>query len=369
MDSRGTHGHRHRSSTHRSGAAARGGQVRTMGRIRFTLAEVSKMEEVLRDLNAMPKRPAIQKLTADFNASPDRSGDDKVPVQYNQVHTWFQNRRYKQKRRGERPPAQVKKMLPTGAEAQHPASYWVHSSSPPNSESHSGNSSSDGHLVQLEAKSPRNGAWYDVAAIQSCRFSETGDQEVQVWFSGFWAEEEEWINVCKSLRLRSLPCVARECVDVLPGDLILCYQDGKEQALYFDAHVLEVERRTHDIRGCLCSFLVRYDHDHSEEIVPLRKVCRRPSADVNINIVIDHSLAEQKAKKSRKRMDMNPDKVTMVPSPPNQGGPYDMAAPLLIMPDSTHRDSIADEQMGDIEAPPKGEATSKTHGDKMNVGA
>uniref|UniRef100_A0A453Q869 Homeobox domain-containing protein n=1 Tax=Aegilops tauschii subsp. strangulata TaxID=200361 RepID=A0A453Q869_AEGTS len=275
-----------------AGAAAMGGEVRTMGRIRFTLAEVVKMEEVLNNLKAMPKRPVIQGLTDDFNASPDRSGDDKVPVQYNQVHTWFQNRRYKQKRRGKRPPARGKKMLPTGAEAQHPASYRVQSSSPSNSESQSGNTSSDGGLVQLEAKSPRNGAWYDVAAIQSCRFSETGEQEVQVWFSGFGAEEEEWINVCKSVRLRSLPCIATECVGVLPGDLILCYQEGKEQALYFDAHILQVERRTHDIRGCRCSFLVRYDHDHSEEIVPLRKVCRRPCADVKIDIVIDDSLAE-----------------------------------------------------------------------------
>ncbi|KAF7081762.1 hypothetical protein CFC21_085673 [Triticum aestivum] len=339
------------------------------GRIRFTHAEVAKMLEVLRDLNAMPKRPIIQGLTDDLNASPDRSGDGQVPVQYSQVHTWFQNRRYTQKRRGERPPAQGK-MLPTGAEAQHPASYRVQSSCPSNSESQSGNASSDCGLVQLEAKSPTNGAWFDVAAILSYRFSETGDQEIQVWFSGFGAEEEEWINVCKSVRLRSLPCIDTECVGVLPGDLILCYQVRKEQALYFDAHVLEVERRTHDLRGCRCSFLVRYDHDHSEEMVPLRKVCRRPSADVKIDIVIDDSLAEPKAQKSHKRMDTNPDEVTVVPGPPNQGGRSDkLAAPLLITPDSTHRDSVADEQMGDIEAAPKGEATSKAHGDKMNVGA
>ncbi|XBJ21552.1 hypothetical protein VPH35_000088 [Triticum aestivum] len=173
-------------------------------------------------------------------------------------------------------------MLPTGAEAQHPASYWVQSSSPSNSESQSGNTSSDGGLVQLEAKSPRNGAWFDVAAILSSRFSETGDQE----------------------------------------------------------------------------------------IVSLRKVCRRPSADVKIDIVFDHSLAEQKAQKSHKRMDVNPDEVPVVPSPPNQGGPSDkLAAPLLISPDSTHRDSVADVQMGDIEAAPNGESTSKAHGDKMNVGA
>ncbi|KAF7081760.1 hypothetical protein CFC21_085671 [Triticum aestivum] len=315
---------------------------------RFTHREVAKMEEVLRDLNAMPQRPVIQALTDEFNTSSHRSGNGKVPVQYKQVHTWFQNRRYTQKRRGERPPARGK-MLPTGAEAQHPASYWVQSSCPSNA----GNTSSDGGLVQLEAKSPRNGAWYDVAAIQSCRLSETGDQEVQVWFSGFGAEEEEWINVCKSVRLRSVPCIATECVGVLPGDLILCYQEGKEQALYFDAHVLEVERRTHDIRGCRCSFLVRYDHDHSEEIVPLRKVCRRPSSDVKIDIVIDHSLAEKKAQKPHKRMDMNPDEVTVVPSPPYQGGPSDnLAASLLVMPDGIHNDSVADVQMGDTEAAP-----------------
>ena len=55
------------------------------GRIRFTHAEVAKMLEVLRDLNAMPKRPIIQGLTDDLNASPDRSGDGQVPVQYSQV--------------------------------------------------------------------------------------------------------------------------------------------------------------------------------------------------------------------------------------------------------------------------------------------
>ena len=42
------------------------------------------------------------------------------------------------------------------------------------------------------------------------------------------------------------------------------YQEGKEQALYFDAHVLDAQRRRHDVRGCRCRFLVRYDHDQSE---------------------------------------------------------------------------------------------------------
>lgn len=103
-----------------------------------------------------------------------------------------------------------------------------------------------------------------------------------VRFAGFGAEDDEWINVRKHVRQRSLPCESSECVAVLPGDLTLCFQEGKEQALYFDAHVLDAQRRRHDVRGCRCRFLVRYDHDQSEEIVPLRKVCRRPETDYRL---------------------------------------------------------------------------------------
>lgn len=36
--------------------------------------------------------------------------------------------------------------------------------------------------------------------------------------------------------------------------------------MYFDAHVLGIERRVHDIRGCRCQFLVTYDHDDSQVV-------------------------------------------------------------------------------------------------------
>jgi hypothetical protein len=49
-------------------------------------------------------------------------------------------------------------------------------------------------------------------------------QEVRVRFAGFDAEEDEWVNVIKCLRQCSLPCESFECVVVLPGDLILCFQ-------------------------------------------------------------------------------------------------------------------------------------------------
>lgn len=50
------------------------------------------------------------------------------------------------------------------------------------------------------------------------------DQEVLVRFAGFGPEEDEWVNVRKHVRQRSLPCESSECVAVLPGDLILCFQ-------------------------------------------------------------------------------------------------------------------------------------------------
>lgn len=194
----------------------------------------------------------------------------------------------------------------------------------------------EGVQVEFEAKSARDGAWYDVAAFLSHRLFESGEPEVRVRFSGFGAEEDEWINVRKCVRQRSLPCEATECVAVLPGDLILCFQEGKEQALYFDARVLDAQRRRHDVRGCRCRFLVRYDHDSSEEIVPLRKVCRRPETDYRLQILHaaraaatmdvhtppkevkleltsnEKSPAEQKAPKQHKMMDVNTDEVTMV---------------------------------------------------------
>ncbi|KAA3490197.1 protein SAWADEE HOMEODOMAIN-like protein 2-like isoform X6 [Gossypium australe] len=61
------------------------------------------------------------------------------------------------------------------------------------------------------------------------------------------------------------------------GGLVLCLQERRDQSIYYDAHVLEIERKTHDIRGCRCLFFIRYDHDSSEasiETVRLRRLCR-----------------------------------------------------------------------------------------------
>ncbi|KAK0600020.1 hypothetical protein LWI29_010789 [Acer saccharum] len=238
-----------RATSHMGRPPSNGGPA-----FRFIQTEVAEMEAILLEhQNAMPSREILIALADKFSESPDRKG--KIQVQMKQVWNWFQNRRY----------AIRAKSMPASVSAS------------------SGRVASETTFMEFEAKSARDGAWYDVAAFLGHRILETGDAEVQVRFAGFGPEEDEWVNVKKHVRQRSLPCEASECVAVLPGDLILCFQEGKDQALYFDAHVLDAQRRRHDVRGCRCRFLVRYDHDQSEEIVPLRKVCRRPETDYRLH--------------------------------------------------------------------------------------
>jgi hypothetical protein len=65
---------------------------------------------------------------------------------------------------------------------------------------------------------------YDVSAFIDKRNLDTDLPEVKVRFAGFGSEEDEWVNITNAVRQRSLPCETTECVAVLPGDLILCFQ-------------------------------------------------------------------------------------------------------------------------------------------------
>ncbi|XP_031127588.1 mucin-5AC-like isoform X1 [Ipomoea triloba] len=269
---------------------------------RFNPTEVAEMEAILQAHNTqVPAREVLVSLAEKFSASAERSG--KVVVQMKQVWNWFQNRRYALRAKAAKTPSKVPAPVthqseptivrtvpqvpqpgpPPPSVTVRPMIQAPQGPQPIAAPSVSaGRNGSDSSQMEFEAKSARDGAWYDVAAFLSHRSMETGDPEVLVRFAGFGAEEDEWVNVRRNVRQRSLPCESSECVAVLPGDLILCFQEGKEQALYFDAHVLDAQRRRHDVRGCRCRFLVRYDHDQSEEIVPLRKICRRPETDYRL---------------------------------------------------------------------------------------
>ncbi|KAL7598955.1 hypothetical protein Lser_V15G25084 [Lactuca serriola] len=282
---------------------------------RFNQAEIAEMEAILQaHKTAMPAREVLVALAEKFSNSEERKG--KIEVQMKQVWNWFQNRRYAIRAKAGKSPGKLNitqmtrddstmvKGVPQATQPhaassvsvrtlpqvqQHPtvpsAAVRTFPQAPQSQIAFSVQNAgriADNSQMEYEAKSARDGAWYDVSTFLSHRSLETGDPEVLVRFAGFGAEEDEWVHVRKNVRQRSLPCEASECVAVLPADLILCFQEGKEQALYFDAHVLDAQRRRHDVRGCRCRFLVRYDHDQSEEIVALRKICRRPETDYRL---------------------------------------------------------------------------------------
>lgn len=210
-----------------------------------------------------PSRKAVQGLAERFSKAPERAG--KISVQYKQVVHWFQNRRYAVKKLAE------KQII------NSPKSDSILKRT--NIASPAAPAETKDIKMEFEAKSSRDGAWYDVHSFLAHRMLDSGDPEVRVRFIGFGAEEDEWVNVRSAVRQRSLPCEASECVAILPGDLVLCFQEGNEQALYYDACVRQIERRRHDIRGCRCRFLVQYEHDGLTDVVPLRKVCRRPETE------------------------------------------------------------------------------------------
>ncbi|KAG2681806.1 hypothetical protein I3760_11G160700 [Carya illinoinensis] len=277
---------------------------------RFTQNEVAEMDVILQQHNnTMPSRDVLVSLAEKFSESVERKG--KITVQMKQVWNWFQNRRYAIRAKLSKAPGKLN-VSPMPRDDSTPVrnvSQSIAAPIPAPSVPSAGKGAPENSPMEFEAKSGRDGAWYDVASFLSHRYLETGNPEVLVRFAGFGPEEDEWVNVRKHVRPRSLPCESSECVAVLPGDLILCFQEGKEQALYFDAHVLDAQRRRHDVRGCRCRFLVRYDHDQSEEIVPLRKVCRRPETDYRLHQL--HAVNDAAASIEQQKNSMDPSAVTV----------------------------------------------------------
>ncbi|KAK7311755.1 hypothetical protein RJT34_10092 [Clitoria ternatea] len=217
----------------------------------FTHAEIQRMEKLLRE----PKgesldREFYQKLAGSFNRSSGRAG--KPIVKWTEIQSWFQTR------------LQDFPQVPN-SELMFPKSL----------ESKEGKIMRDPSELEFEARSSKDGAWYDVEAFLAHRFLSTGEAEVHVRFVGFGAEEDEWVNIKSSVRERSVPLENTECSNLKVGDPVLCFQERRDQAIYYDAHILEIQRRMHDIRGCRCLILIRYDHDDSEERVRLRRLCRR----------------------------------------------------------------------------------------------
>ncbi|KAI4316086.1 hypothetical protein L6164_024102 [Bauhinia variegata] len=210
----------------------------------FTNAEIEKMEKVLRDSGEQSlNREFCQRMATGFNRSSGRAG--KPVIKWIEIQNWFQNR--------------------------------LQNSPKVGSENKEGEIIRDSSELEFEARSSKDGAWYDVEMFLAHRFLSTGEAEVRVRFVGFGAEEDEWVNIKNAVRERSVPVEHTECSKLKVGDLVLCFQERRDQAIFYDAHVVEINRKIHDIRGCRCLFIIRYNHDNSEEKVRLRRLCWRPN--------------------------------------------------------------------------------------------
>uniref|UniRef100_A0A0E0QQ56 SAWADEE domain-containing protein n=1 Tax=Oryza rufipogon TaxID=4529 RepID=A0A0E0QQ56_ORYRU len=250
--------------------------------VRFAPSEIARMEKlVTHKKEQVLDEIFCRKLAEEFNCSPGRVGSKAL--QAVQVQEWFRQKF----------PAStvIPPCLPTGSEEKalaSQASAPVSEEKPPSSEENAlavdtsisndiGEVSPDLPIdnidklpeiedMQFEARSSKDFAWYDIATFLAYRKLSSGEFEVRVRFQGFGAEEDEWINVRKAIRLQSIPLESSECKLIREGDLVLCFKESNDEALHFDAHVLEVQRKQHDIRGCRCVFLVEYDHDGTQVI-------------------------------------------------------------------------------------------------------
>ncbi|KAL3633484.1 hypothetical protein CASFOL_022246 [Castilleja foliolosa] len=222
---------------------------------------VEKMERLFDESKEQsPEVDFYKNLARSFNYSNNRAG--KPILKWTEVQSWFQKKRKN---------VPMKETSSDSNIIQNEAT--ENPKSPEN-----GEKGQDISKMEYEARSSTDGAWYDVDAFLSHKFTSSHEIEVYVRYTGFGSEEDEWVNVKSDVRERSIALEHSECHKVNTGDLVVCFQERQDQARHYDAHVISIQRRLHDIRGCRCIFLIRYDHDNTESgveeiMLPAKLVC------------------------------------------------------------------------------------------------
>ncbi|KAL2936285.1 Protein SAWADEE HOMEODOMAIN -like protein 1 [Bienertia sinuspersici] len=194
----------------------------------FSESEIAEMENLFKQVGKDSLTPDFcQDLAMSFSSSTCRIG--KPEITWQQVHDWFQDRH---KQSG--PLSFVNESMSRNA--------------PQTSLVLRGGTASEVADLAFEAKSSRDNAWYDVASFLNHRVMATGELEARVRFAGFGVSHDEWVNIRTGIRERSIPLEPSECHKIRVGDLVLSYQERLDYALYVDAHVMEIQRRLHDIK-------------------------------------------------------------------------------------------------------------------------
>ncbi|KAL0704206.1 hypothetical protein Bca4012_070631 [Brassica carinata] len=242
----------------------------------FTLAEIVDMETLFKELGDQSLlKDFCQTVASSFSCSVNRKG--KSSITWKQVQGWFQGRLEKQNQPKFKTAPSSPLLI---VDLSNPGG--VRDAGSPETVTYGQRvkgKTSDVSDLAFEAKSARDDAWYDVASFMTYRYLRTGELEVRVRFSGFDNQHDEWVNVQTSVRERSIPVEPSECGRVKVGELLLCFQDREDEALYCDAHVVNIKRGVHDHRSCNCVFVVRYEFDGTEETLGLESICRRPDSE------------------------------------------------------------------------------------------
>lgn len=223
----------------------------------FTTAEIEKMEKSLNETgDKCLNVEFFKKLTRSFNSASGRAGKQKL--KWSEVQSWYQNNQSDYASKDKNPDASTLK---------EPDETTLTSK---------GDEEHDYSKLKFEAKSSKDGAWYDVEKFVTYRNSRSKQTEARVRFVGYGPDDDEWLNVKESIRECSLGIDHSECQILKPGNLVVCFQEKNESAKYYDAHIVEIKRKMHDARGCRCDFRIRYNHDNVEETVDLNRLYRRP---------------------------------------------------------------------------------------------
>ncbi|KAM1364992.1 hypothetical protein ACFX13_044066 [Malus domestica] len=208
------------------------------------------------------EREFCQSTAKSFNRSAARAG--KPIVKWTELQSWFENR--------------VKES--PNICRNYPSNKAHKSSEIPKAEE----KIPDVSGLEFEARSSKDGAWYDVEKFLAHRFLRTGETEVRVRFVGFRAEEDEWVNVKKAVRERSVPLEHSECRTLKVGDHVLCILERRDEAIYYDSHIYRYPKENARYKGppvssqSVSSYLTvdLMMFNVLQERVRLRRLCRRP---------------------------------------------------------------------------------------------
>ncbi|KOM27391.1 hypothetical protein LR48_Vigan406s020100 [Vigna angularis] len=217
--------------------------------LKLSSDEMLELERIYKDMGEKPiDWKLCQEIARRFSSLSNTAR--KTSLSWQQVEQWFKNRQRVSQNKDSSSP----NLVPLSA-------------------------ATDISDLTFEARSTKDVAWHDVALFLNYRVMCSGELEVRVRYAGFSKEQDEWVNVKQGVRERSIPLAPSECQKLQDGNLILCFLERDDYALYCDARIVKIQRRVHDPTECTCTFIIRYLHDQTEEEVSWNRLCCRPTEE------------------------------------------------------------------------------------------